>query len=47
MTLPEAMALMLCGSGNPTDTFDKINQIRYVEYSTTVQDVIYDGKEYT
>lgn len=47
MTLPEAMALMLRGSGSPTDTFDKINQIRYVEYSTTVQDCIYDGTEYT
>ena len=27
MTLPEAMALMLCGSGSPVDTFDKINLV--------------------
>lgn len=47
MTLSEAMALMVCGSGSPAETFDKVYQIRYTEYSTTVQDATYDGTEYT
>lgn len=47
MTFAEAMALMLCGSGSPTEPFDKVDQIRYTEYSTTVQDAMYDGTGYT
>lgn len=47
MTFTEAMALMLGDSENPAKPFDKVNQIRYTEYSTTVQDATYDGTEYT
>lgn len=47
MTFTEAMALMLGNSGGPAEPFDKVNQIRYTEYSTTVQDSTYDGTEWT